>query len=151
MISSYPEYNKNLVFKEEEDVDNILEFITLFRNKRAELKTKNYDIVPETNNELINNLLRINDKIKDKSNYKGSIIISSSNYKYVIYYDNEITLEEKENLNREIDRLKQSILRRENLLSNQNYVSKAPKMIVDKEKEDLEKEKQQLNILETNQ
>lgn len=151
MISTYPEYDKKEVFvAEEKDVDECIEFITLFRNKKADLNTKNYDIVPKTNNELINNLLRINDKITNKSNYKGSIIISSTNYKYVIYYDNEMTLEEKENLIKEIDRLKSSIARRESLLSNQNYVNKAPKNIVDKEKEDLEKEKKQLKVLETN-
>ena len=40
--------------------------------------------------------------------------------------------------------------RRENLLANENYVSKAPANIVSKEKESLEEEKKRLNnILKT--
>jgi len=41
-----------------------------------------------------------------------------------------------------------SISRREKLLSNENYVSKAPEMIVNKERESLEKEKERLEFID---
>ena len=47
----------------------------------------------------------------------------------------------------QIDSLKNSIARREKLLSNQNYVSKAPLELVNQEKEKLEEEKKMLSTL----
>ena len=40
-----------------------------------------------------------------------------------------------------------SINRREKLLANQNYINKAPKDIVENERETLKKEKQELDII----
>ncbi len=51
------------------------------------------------------------------------------------------------NLEKEKERLEKSITRRKTLLSNPNYISKAPENIVNKEKEDLEKELNQLEII----
>jgi len=47
MISSYPTYNKEEVFKEETIlIDNTLEFVTLFRNKKLELNiNKDYKVM----------------------------------------------------------------------------------------------------------
>ena len=55
--------------------------------------------------------------------------------------------EERKNIKKEKERLEKSITRRKTLLSNQNYISKAPENIVNKEKEDLEKELNQLEII----
>ena len=64
-ISSYPEYNKKLVFKTEE-VDHAIEFITLFRNRKKELNVKDFAIVNHIDNEeistLVLNMLKLNDK-----------------------------------------------------------------------------------------
>ena len=62
-----------------------------------------------------------------------------------IYSDKDvlyITDDEKEaeKLLKEKESLEKSIERREKLLSNENYVSKAPSSIVEKEREDLKKE-----------
>ena len=54
---------------------------------------------------------------------------------------------EMENLIKEKEALEASIKRRNNLLANQNYVSKAPLAIVNKEREDLKKEKERLDII----
>ena len=48
---------------------------------------------------------------------------------------------------KEKEALEASIKRRNNLLANQNYVSKAPLAIVNKEREDLKKEKERLDII----
>ena len=55
--------------------------------------------------------------------------------------------EEKEKLLKEKESLEASIARREKLLSNNNYVEKAPKAIVDKDREALLKEKEMLDII----
>ena len=47
----------------------------------------------------------------------------------------------------EKERLENSILRREKLLNNENYVNKAPKEIVETERKMLEKERQELDII----
>ena len=46
-----------------------------------------------------------------------------------------------------LNSLLNSISRREKLLSNTNYVEKAPKNIVDKERESLAKEKERLEFI----
>ena len=55
---------------------------------------------------------------------------------------------ELENLLKEKEKLESSIERRKKLLSNENYVAKAPANIVNKEKEDLAKEQERLALLE---
>ena len=74
---------------------------------------------------------------------KGNIGMKAS-----IIYDNSKSLEEeKEKLLKEKESLEASIARREKLLSNSNYVEKAPKAIVDKDREALLKEKEMLDII----
>ena len=59
-----------------------------------------------------------------------------------------LTQEEIELLIKEKERLIASITRRENLLNNENYVSKAPSNIVDNDRKMLEKEKNDLKLIE---
>ena len=145
MISNYPKYDVNYVFTEtEEEVEDIIEFITLFRNKKAEVNTKDIEIVVNNGNDIITNMLRISKNIVPVSNLGGKKEVNYKKYSYVIYFDDSIKEEEKENLIKEKEKLVSSINRRENLLNNENYINKAPKNIVDKEREDLEIEKQKL-------
>ena len=145
MISNYPKYDVNYVFTEtEEEVEDIIEFITLFRNKKAEVNTKDIEIVVNNGNDIITNMLRISKNIVPASNLGGKKEVNYKKYSYVIYFDDSIKEEEKENLIKEKEKLVSSINRRENLLNNENYINKAPKNIVDKEREDLEIEKQKL-------
>ena len=64
-------------------------------------------------------------------------------------YNEEIDLEkEKENLLKEKEKLTSSIERRRKLLSNENYVNKAPANVVENDREQLAKEENQLQIIE---
>ena len=54
----------------------------------------------------------------------------------------------KEELQENIKKLKDSIDRRKKLLSNENYVNKAPKNIVDLDREKLMEEEAKLKLLE---
>lgn len=149
MISSYPKYDKNLVF--ETNVDDILEFITMFRNKKAALgNIGEYKVVIKTNTEyekeIITNMLKLKDRITD-SNKEGTLV-EYRGLSINIIFDNSSNLEEeREKLLKEKENLESSIARREKLLSNENYVSKAPFNIVEKERESLEKEKELLDNL----
>ena len=65
-----------------------------------------------------------------------------------LYYDGKAgKTAELENLYREKERLEASISRRKKLLSNENYVKKAPEKIVEEEKANLEKEQKELEVI----
>ena len=58
----------------------------------------------------------------------------------IIFDNSKNAEEEREKLLKEKERLEASISRREKLLANENYVNRAPKEIVDKERESLKEE-----------
>ena len=149
MISNYPKYDKKLVF--DTNIDDILEFITMYRNKKASLgNIGDYTVVIKTNteyeNEIITNMLKLKDRITDDN--KDGTLIEYRGLSINIIFDNSGNLEEeKEKLLKEKESLELSIARREKLLSNENYVNKAPSSIVEKERESLQKEKEFLDII----
>jgi len=149
MISSYPEYNKKLIFNIEE-VDDALEFITLFRNKKKELNIKDFEIINHIKNKdissLILNMLKLNDKENTNKEYELSEVIKLNNLNIEILYNDEIDHEkELENLLKEKEKLIISIERRKKLLSNENYVNKAPANVVENDRINLLKEENKLN------
>ena len=148
MISKYPVYNKEYHFaREEQDIDDMLEFITLFRNKKAEINTKDYEVIVNNDNVLAKQMLKIMDKVCENSSYSGKLEVTYKDYTYVICYDNTLSEEDKNNYLKEKERLINSIDRRKKLLSNPGYLSKAPEKIVSKEKEDLINDEKQLEII----
>ncbi len=150
MLSEYPAYNKDEIF--ETNIDDVLEFITMFRNKKKELNIgKDFSVflnIPNNNEkELIVNMLKLGDKIIQDSK-KVITFIKYKDFEIGIIYDNSSNEElEKEKLLKDRETLEKSIARREALLNNENYVNKAPREIVDKEIESLAREKEMLKIL----
>ena len=147
ILSKYPEYNKDEIFtKECEEFDNIIEFIKVFRNVKLENKIgKDFGIKINSNDDysLIFKLLRINpDEHTKISGTKYSCIYK--NYNVDLYYEKEITEEDMMLKNKQISDLEASIARRKNLLSNENYLNKAPKELVEKEKITLKDEEEKL-------
>ncbi len=147
ILSEYPKYNSKEVFnKEYEEFSNIIEFIKVFRNVKLENKIgKEFGI--KINNEedysLIMKLLRINlDEHKKLNGAKYSVVYK--NYNLDIYYEKEVTEEDLMILNKQISELESSIERRKKLLSNENYVAKAPKELVEKERLTLKAEEEKL-------
>lgn len=148
MISSYPKVDKKLIF-EESEVEDIIEFIKTFRNTKqannipSEFKVRfDREIDP-----IAIKLLKLEGKIVNEELDIKSYKIISNYTNGEIYFEKELTPEEelaKENL---INSLKQSIERREKLLSNENYVNKAPANIVEMDKQKLEEEKNKLKEL----
>ena len=151
--SEYPTYNKKQIFKQEaKEIDEMLEYVTLFRNKKLENKISNeIEVIDYNKNTLLNKMLKLEDKIVEKPTYKDLLTIELYNYKFDLYFDNsKNNEEEKQKIEEEIIKLTASIERRKKLLSNENYVNKAPEAIVNKEREDLAKEEHKLEILKKN-
>ena len=160
MLSSYPQYNEKQIYKEFNEMENIIELIKNIRKVKLENNIgKDYYLVH--NNKLIieninifEKILKLENKIIEKNNFNmvnlTNISINFNNDIVNIYFDNSSNLEqEKENLIKEKERLENSILRREKLLSNENYVNKAPESIVNQERVNLLKEKKELELLLT--
>ena len=160
MLSSYPQYNEKQIYKEFKEMENIIELIKNIRKIKLENNIgKDYYLV-HNNKVIIENInifekiLKLENKIIEKNNFNmvnlTNISINFNNDIVNIYFDNSSNLkQEKENLIKEKKRLENSILRREKLLSNENYVNKAPESIVNQERENLLKEKKELELLLT--
>ena len=149
MISDYPKYNKNEIFTT--DIDDVVEFISMFRNKKAELGiTSDYKVYIDIDNtvskNIVINMLKLSDKISNS--LEEGVKVEYNGLAITIIYDNSKNIkEQEEKLIKEKETLEKSIERREKLLSNENYVNKAPREIVDKDREALAKEKELLNNL----
>ena len=152
MISSYPVFNKKEIYKDSlEDIDNKIEFIRLFRNIKLENKIgKDYfvSINNDSNYDLIFKVLKIADERLAKKEDKAKVNVKYLNYDLDIYYDNVLSEFDKEQKMKQIESLKNSIKRRENLLANEGYLNKAPKELIEKERQTLANELEMLKNLE---
>ena len=151
MISTYPKYNKKLVFDNEEvAVDDAVEFIKNFRNTKAENNiSKEAKVMFDTtdDNELIVKMLKLdNNLVKEPLGLKAYKAFSNR-IKATIYFEKIETEADKALKKQQIEDLKNSIARREKLLSNENYVNKAPANIVEADRTKLEEEKKKLSEL----
>ena len=151
MISNYPKYDKKLVFESEEKaVDDQIEFIKNFRNIKAENNiTKEMKVMFDTtdDNDLIVKMLKLQDHIVEKPLGIKAYRVFSSRVKAQIFFEKIETEAEKVAKKAQIELLKASIERREKLLSNENYVNKAPEKIVEMDRKKLEEEKKKLEEL----
>lgn len=153
MISSYPKFEKQQVFKEEtETLDKVINDITMIRNMRSanEIGKDSYVLIncsPELLDIYLSQLKIDKERlVQDKLdgylevNYQSKLV----DFTY-IYLGKEI---DKDKLKQEIEELKASISRREKLLANPNYVNKAPSHIVDLDRTKLKEEQEKLAALE---
>ena len=151
MISNYPKYNKKYIFESEEKaVDDSIEFIKSFRNIKAENNmTKDLKVMFDTedDNDLIVKMLKIEDNMVKKPLDMKAYKVFSNRVKATIFFEKIETEADKVLKQGQIEILKASISRREKLLSNENYVNKAPKNIVDMDRQKLEEEKKKLEEL----
>ena len=152
MISSYPKYNENDIYEDEEQkIDKVIEDITNIRNLKVTNDiTKEALIKLETEEELkeiFTNALKIKEENIAQSkpdeyeeyNYK-------SNYIDITFYQKGKEIN-KELLITEIEKLEMSIEKRKKLLSNENYVNKAPAHVVELDRQKLKEEEEKLQNL----
>ena len=150
MISEYPKYNEEYIFNEDKElIDKVIEYISLFRNKKLENNIgSDFEVVTNIDNELILKMLKLEDKKVETSTLKGSVLVSLGDFELTIYYDNsKQKSEELDNLLKEKETLENSIARRSKLLANENYVAKAPEKIVTAERDNLQNEQDKLEIV----
>ena len=153
MISSYPIYNKKYIFDEEEkEIESIINEITNIRNFKVSNKiTKDSNTIVEVDKKyesIFKNILKVSDEIKKINNSK-KLEYNSPIIKVTFEIENkEDDVNIKEKLLEEKNKLIVSIEKRKKLLSNENYINKAPKNIVDLDREKLKEEEERLKIIE---
>ena len=152
MISTYPKFNKKEAFNKELDsVNEMIEFIRMFRNVKLENKIgKDYQVIINSNSnyDLIFKILKINDAMIVNESNKKKLNVKYQDYDLDICYEIVLSEEDMALKQKQIESLKQSIERRKKLLANENYVNKAPQALVEKERKTLAEEEEKLeNIL----
>lgn len=143
MESSYPVYNKKEVYDITETTE-ILNDITSLRNFKAENNIINSDAVKIEylfDEKLYYGLIKFKNKV---DNIEDSIKYES---KYAILYFEVKNKVSEEDIQKEIEELEKSINKRKNLLSNENFVKRAPENIVANEKQKLIEEEEKLSKL----
>ena len=149
MLAPYPTYHQEEVYEDSKELDNVIEFIVKVRNTKQEHQIPKDAKVYFKGNyaDIILKLLKVSNITEDNS--QEGIEVKTTNYEIKYMFDTTDSKEkELENLLKEKEKLESSIERRKKLLSNENYVAKAPANIVNKEKEDLAKEQERLALLE---
>ena len=151
MISKFPKANKKYEFDDEQaEMEKIMKDIVSIRNLKASNNiTKNSFVKFECSEELKDiyvSQLKIKDEQLEEFDSKDML---NSNYKsttidITYYYKGE---ENNSKVEEEIKKLEESIARRKKLLSNENYVNKAPKNIVDMDRAKLQEEEEMLENL----
>ena len=143
MESSYPVYNKKEVYDILETTE-ILNDITSLRNFKAENNIINSDAVKIEylfDEKLYDGLIKFKNKV---DNIEDSIKYES---KYAILYFEVKNKVSEEDIQKEIEELEKSINKRKSLLSNENFVKRAPENIVANEKQKLIEEEEKLSKL----
>lgn len=152
MISSYPVFNKEEIFNESKEIlEKVLEDIVAIRNLKATNKVTKDSLVEIKTEE---NLLKVySSQLKIKQENLVNEVHSSlksinykSKYIDITYYFEQEEVDNNKILE-EIEKLTASIERRKKLLANENYVNKAPKNIVELDREKLKEEEEKLSLL----
>ena len=162
MISSYPKYDKKLVFNDTIELMNASrDFITKSRTSKKDNNIKkDCKFIFNCNNKdaslLISNMLKLKEENiineEETKNYESISIDYNTNIlnaylKFFYEVSQEEKEKEKEMLLKQKEVLESQIARREKLLSNQGYVNNAPKALVEEEKSKLENEKKELELI----
>ena len=148
--SNYPLYNKKEVFKDDmELLNHIISDIISIRNLKATNNIKKDDLVNISGNNL--------DVYKSQLKIKDEYIVDSISDEYnqvsyksvnilITYFVKKESIDIK-SIQKEIEVLEKSIERRQNLLNNPNYTSKAPANIVEMDRVKLKEEEEKLSLL----
>ena len=153
MISSFPEVNKELSFASSfKTMQEVMLVIKNLRNVRKEMNVADNvktNLIIETHNREIKNSLEIIKKLangkevsllKDGTDVSNCTVVVSDLIKIYIPTTDMINPEkELERLNAELVKTEAEIVRAEKMLNNAGFVARAPKQLVESEKEKLVK------------
>jgi len=160
MLSTFPKVEEKLVFKDLK-FENVISIIKAIRATRSEYnipdnKKVGINILPLAEETLIRENLNAIAKlaggsqiqiVKSEPIEKSAKIVTSICNIYLPMGDLVDEAQENERIEKKIEELKFEIARSEKMLSNAGFVAKAPKSLVDAEKEKLAKNKEFLNQL----
>ncbi len=150
MIDSYPVYDRDMDFAS--DFDRVTEFISKVRNVKQERGIPKDSLVffKGEHRDIILRMLKVSDDalVSESAKDGDGILIGLYDFSIKYLFDTSKSKEEEiESAKALIERLKGSIERRKKLLSNENYVNKAPSAVVEKERMDLAKEEEEIKRL----
>ena len=165
MISTYPEYSKDLEFKDEEQaVEELKEVITGIRNARAKMNvhpskksklifvTKKYANIIKESEEFLKKL-GFGEEIEIRENKENipqnAISIVSSNLELFIPFEDLVDIKEEiERLEKEKAKVLVEKEKTDKMLSNPGFVAKAPAAKVEEEKEKQAKFNEMIKTIE---
>ena len=150
MIDSYPVYDRDMDFAS--DFDRVTEFISKVRNVKQERGIPKDSLVffKGEHRDIILRMLKVSDDalVSESAKDGDGILIGLYDFSIKYLFDTSKSKEEEiESAKALIEKLKGSIERRKKLLSNENYVNKAPSAVVEKERMDLAKEEEEIKRL----
>ena len=150
MIDSYPVYDRDMDFAS--DFDRVTEFISKVRNVKQERGIPKDSLVffKGEHRDIILRMLKVSDDalVSESAKDGDGILIGLYDFSIKYLFDTSKSKEEEiESTKALIEKLKGSIERRKKLLSNENYVNKAPSAVVEKERMDLAKEEEEIKRL----
>ena len=165
MISTYPEYSKDLEFKDEEQaVEELKEVITGIRNARAKMNvhpskksklifvTKKYANIIKESEEFLKKL-GFGEEIEIRENKENipqnAVSIVSSNLELFIPFEDLVDIKEEiERLEKEKAKVLVEKEKTDKMLSNPGFVAKAPAAKVEEEKEKQAKFNEMIKTIE---
>lgn len=168
MISDWPKYNEDLIFEKEEfSIAYIQEVIRKIRNLRSEMNVeqgRKSKILAYTTSEDIkeiynNNTLHLMnlgfatevELIPEKESMEENVNLVFDRSEIFLPLSDLVDFEkERERLNKEKERLISEIKRATGKLNNKSFTDKAPKEIVDKEREKLKTYEEMLEKVQEN-
>ncbi len=153
MLSKFPEYDKNLNFEADPKLfERIQDIVKQVRNVRAEANVpdnKRCKLYLLTSNETALNYVDVIEKLAmgnnteiitdEKSVDNAKLCMNEVLKVFVVTMDENDKEREIERLNTELKRVDGEIKRANGMLNNAGFVAKAPKNLIDAEKEKLEK------------
>ena len=148
MISSYPKVEKEFIYElEKEKLEEMISFVTKVRTYKLENQIPSNAQVYLEGNPLILEMLKIHPELVLEQLPESTSSVKNNQFAIYFVFDQTQNKEkEKQLLKKEIEQLQSNIIRRENLLANENYVKKAPHDLVEKERITLQKEQESLKI-----
>ena len=165
MISTYPEYSKDLEFKDEEQaVEELKEVITGIRNARAKMNvhpskksklifvTKKYTNIIKESEEFLKKL-GLGEEIEIRENKENipqnAVSIVSSNLELFIPFEDLVDIKQEiERLEKEKAKVLVEKEKTDKMLSNPGFVAKAPAAKVEEEKEKQAKFNEMIKTIE---
>ncbi len=155
MVSNFPSVHEEQIFDGINELDTCIEIIKKVRKARLEAKIdKSYVLsyqheLIEKNKSLLQRMLKLESHQmvyqKEVDEQLKTMVLAVGDVSFTLHYDGSKNEQEKnEQLQKERVRLEASIERRKKLLSNENYVAKAPAQIVEAERASLKKEEHEL-------